>query len=73
MSTFPTDRCIYNPQKRTVTGVEYPTITCGQSFTYAPKCQTSPIKEIVGVAGSRGSSRASLTSAIEQEFMQKTS
>jgi len=72
MNTFPTDRCIYNPQTKTVVGLENPIIRCGEPFAYAPKCNTSKVQEIVGISSSQwGESTASLQSNLEQDFIKK--
>jgi len=72
INTFPTDRCIYNPQTKTVTGVENFTVKCWEQFDYAPQCNTSKIKEIVGVSNSQWwTLDVSLKSTIEQDFIKK--
>lgn len=72
INTFPTDRCIYNPQTKTVTGVENFTVKCWEQFDYAPQCNTSKIKEIVGVSTTQWwTLDASLKSTIEQDFIKK--
>jgi hypothetical protein len=68
----PTRRCIFNPRTRKIIGVQNPKIKCGESFAYAPKCTTTPLKEIVGVSDSQwGDIHPTLVSTIEQDFNQQ--
>ncbi|MEI8008207.1 MAG: hypothetical protein WCI00_01860 [bacterium] len=48
--SWPTQWCLYNPQTRKITGIENTDIRCGDIFTYASQCNTSTVKEIVGVS-----------------------
>lgn len=70
---WPTTWCLYNPQTKKITGIENSDIRCGDMFEYASQCNTSKVKEIVGVSDSIWTwSPASLKSTIEQQFEKKT-
>jgi len=66
---WPTARCLYNSQTRKITGIENSNIRCGDIFKYAPQCNTSEVKEIVGVSdGIWESSKKNWLSTIELQF-----
>ena len=69
---WPTQWCLYNPQTNTITGVQNTEIKCGDVYRYSPQCNTSEVKEIVGVSDGMWTwSPASLKSSIEKEFEKK--
>lgn len=49
----PSDRLLYNPRTKKITAIEKNIIELGKQFHYAPKCNTSTIKEIVWISGSQ--------------------
>lgn len=66
----PTKRCIFDPEKKQIVGIENDMIRCGESFAYAKDFSTSTVQEIVGVSSSMslGQESTHLKSSIEKDY-----